>query len=186
VRALVLGGADSVWNDVAASEQTLGCDWWDVVVAANDIGVAWPRTLDHWCSLHPNKLERWRTERTKRALPGPAVTWTKKGKRCRGVDREVTHRFGGGSSGLLTVSVARAVGADRIVLCGVPMTKTGYFKESTEHRHPRNFSSADAHWRKWRLHAEELSGYVRSMGGRTRELLGAPTPEWMEATDEAA
>jgi hypothetical protein len=180
--AIVLGGAACVWADVGASETLLGPEWWDLVVAANDIGCVWPRRLDHWCSLHANKLDGWTREREKLGHPDGYVTWAKKGKKPRGVDRGVAHRYGGGSSGLLAVSVALEAGAHRIVCCGVPMTRDGYFSESVEHPQGKTFSSADSHWRKWRLHSAELARHVRSMSGRTRELLGAPDPEWLAET----
>jgi hypothetical protein len=178
----VIGGAASVFTDVRDSETLLGPEWWDTVVAANDVGCVWPHRLDHWCSLHANKLPKWTEERRKLGHPDGYLLWGRKGKGGRDVDRDVAHRFGGGSTGLLAVSVALEVGATRIILCGVPMTKSGYFAGSVVHPPTKTFSSADSHWRKWRLHSAELVRHVRSMGGRTRELLGAPDPEWLAET----
>ena len=50
--AIVLGGADCVWDDVLAWEAIYGRRWDGLVAAANDIGCHWPRPLDHWATLH--------------------------------------------------------------------------------------------------------------------------------------
>src|SRR5688572_6460764 len=54
--ALLLGGADCVWDDVNALESMLGSTWPGIVIAVNDIGAMWPRRLDHWCSLHMENM----------------------------------------------------------------------------------------------------------------------------------
>jgi hypothetical protein len=88
---------------------------------------------------------------------------------------------------MLATAVALHLGCSRIVLCGVPMTKTPHFAESVVHPHTRNWSSADGHFRAWKKPdmLAKLQGRVRSMSGRTRDLLGAATPEWL-AESEAA
>lgn len=184
MKALVLGGARCVWSDVRESEALFGLDWWDAVVACNDIGCHWPRPLDAWCTLHPEKMQRWRDAREQNGHPPPGECIARQGKNKRGIDRTIRHRFGGGSSGLLAVSVAFALGADKIVLCGVPMTKTPHFAESEVHPSTKPWGSANSHWKKWRLHAEKMDGVVKSMGGRTRTLLGPPTLEWMGESDQ--
>lgn len=79
-----------------------------------------------------------------------------------------------GSSGMYATRIARAKGGTHVVLAGVPITVE-----------PHDFGGAP--WRAaqafretWRLKKNELVPYVRSMSGWTRELLGAPTPEWLQ------
>lgn len=69
-----------------------------------------------------------------------------------------------GSSALLAVHVARAMMCEKIILCGVHLDDPGYsiFQKSWER---------EAH-----LHAK----YLRSMGGWTKELFGAPSRDWLE------
>lgn len=187
-KALVLGGAECVWDDIDESERLLGPEWWDIVVAANDVGCHWPKQLDAWASLHPNKFRDWTKLRASLGHPNGYQTFTRRGSGQKHADVAVTHRFGGGASGLLAVTVALHLGATRVVLCGIPMEKVPHFAESEVHVRGRPWRP-DAHRRKWKQHAAELSGTVRSMsrvygpdGWRssfTRNLLGAPSPEWL-------
>ena len=186
MKALVIGGADCIWTDVQASERLFGAQWWDLVVAANDIGCHWPRRLDAWATLHVEKMQRWREDRDRRGHPAGYVTYSRSGKKRRGIDETVHHRFGGGASGLLAVSVALHLGADRIVVCGVPMTKSPHFDESAVHPKGKPWPSPDAHWKKWRHHAAVLSQVIRSMSGRTQEMFGAPTADWLGITTGTA
>ena len=161
----------------------LGYPWDGYVVAANDIGIHAP-VLHHWCTLHPEKMAGWERERRQAGRPAGYTRW---GRRIhQSVDRQVT-AWGGGSSGLLGVTVARdALGCERIVLCGVPMTRSPHFAESTVHPRGKPWPSAHSHWKVWvkDTNVARMKGRVRSMSGRTKDLLGAPTREWLEEGDE--
>jgi hypothetical protein len=179
-RALVLGGASCVWDDVLELERMLGHAWDGVVVAANDVGAHWPRDLHHWASLHPYKLPAWMELREQQI--GGGVTyelWTddRRYHTAIVVDHAI-NAWPGGSSGMLALQVAKEIGCTRAVLCGIPMTPTGHFIESVERFHPQ-WVSAPGHMRAWRRHLALIEGWARSMSGATRELLGAPTPEWL-------
>lgn len=193
MKVIIIGGGACIWDDVARSEDLLGDDWWDVCIAVNDVGCHWPRRLDHWVSLHSEKVTRWRRERDAEGLPGEYQFWGKvryserkpipKGMpRAKGIDRLV-RPWGGGSSGLFGVTVAAELGARKVVLCGIPMTRTVHFPESRVHLPDRAWGGADGHFRAWPRLIDRL-GNVRSMSGRTRDLLGAPTPEWLNDHEE--
>lgn len=183
--ALVLGGGPHVWDEVIAFERLYGQQWDGIVIAANDVGVHWPRDLHHWCSLHPDKLVQkdpnhprrypWVQQRMLNGFSMDFVTWSRRDKLT---DRQV-QPWGGGSSGLLAVAVAFALEAPRIILCGVPMTKQPHFEESGVHNQKLVWASADNHWRVWQGWATKMQGRVRSMSGRTQELLGMPDSEWL-------
>lgn len=183
MKALVLGGGEGVWREVEATEQMLGLDWWDIAVACNDVACHWPRPLDAWCTLHPEKMAGWKKARETNGHPPASEHIARHGKKTPAIDRTIRHPYGNGSSGLLAVAVAQDLGATHIILCGVPMKKSPYFAESDVHPEGKVFAGADAHWKKWRQHGSELDGVVKSMSGRTRELLGAPTREWLEDSD---
>lgn len=174
MNALALGGADCVWDDVAASEALLGEAWWDIVVACNDAGAAWPERLDHWVSLHPDKLEHvWKPRREGNQ---DYETWSNlhRGDKDPGPTDHHLENWGG-SSGLFCVTVALEVGADRIVVCGMPMESQPHFHGINPWEEWSSFRQA------WEDHHEEMDGRVRSMSGWTRQLLGAPSPEWLAA-----
>lgn len=180
-RALVLGGATSVWDEVLAWEERYG-PWDGLVIAANDVGAHWPRALDHWATLHYEKMDRWRSLRTFNGFaPVRGWHWTVD-KHGRVIAREhtklVADVWSGGSSGMLAVQVAQLVGAQRVVLCGVPMSPVPHFTETSEN-HPGNWDASHGYWKAWLRYEHKVQGWVRSMSGRTRDLLGEPTPEWV-------
>lgn len=179
--ALVLGGGKDVWLDVLRLERMIG-PWPGLVVACNDAGVAWPRRLDHWVSLHPEKFHvvsasdgigEWRRKREAEGFPGGYVTWARRNPEM--VDR-ICESWNGGSSGLYAVAVAYHLGCSRVVLCGVPMTPTVHFHGG---RREQPWYDADDFWPVWERHLERLKERTRSMSGRTRDALGAPTPQWL-------
>lgn len=177
--ALVLGGADCIWEDVRELECIYGREWDGVTIAANDIGSWWPRALDHWVSLHPNKFARWMEQRAANGFPPAGSTWGRVGRHEEAVtwDHELQH-WPGGDSGLLAVQVAQQIGVRRVILCGVPMTTSAHFAESKENFGPLWYASA-GHITAWGKHREHLIGWVRSMSGKTKELLGEPTMPWL-------
>lgn len=179
--ARVLGGAECVWDDVSALSQLLGRPWPGITIAANDIGCVWPEPIDHWVTLHCNRMKGWEQVRKDNELPGGYTTWggspntvKKQGMDCY-VDGWRT-----GSSGLLAVGVALdGLGCTKVVLCGVPLTVSPHFKESVVHTPGEDWRSAEGHWNGWLRERKRFESRVRSMSGRTRhKLLGPPTMEW--------
>ena len=73
-----------------------------------------------------------------------------------------------GSSSLLGALAAIKLGYDRIVLCGCPLEGKN-----------NNGSPYDSFRVGWENKKKYLNDRVRSMSGWTRELLGAPTQEWL-------
>lgn len=167
-------------------EVMYGRQWDGWVIAANDVGAHWPRDLHHWASLHPNKIPGWRDLRRRQGFDcGGIETWSQvsrwSGRRdySRMADHEL-QAWGGGSSGMLAVQVAAELGVKGAVLCGVPMTKTPHFAETKETFHSI-WVAANGHWRAWKTNLHLMRGWVRSMSGRTEELLGAPDPDWLSS-----
>jgi len=76
-----------------------------------------------------------------------------------------------GSSALLGVQAALLLGYNRIILCGCPLTGKNEQNGSYE-----NFRNG------WIPRVREIDGRVRSMSGWTKELLGAPTQEWLDGS----
>lgn len=79
-----------------------------------------------------------------------------------------------GSSGLFAVRVALELGFDRIVLCGVPMQKEQGRLDGIV-----RWSGAEAFKKGWQQALPHLRDTTRSMSGWTKQLLGAPTAEWL-------
>lgn len=175
MNALVFGGAACIRQDLARVPR----DWADIRVAVNDIGTRVGR-LDHWCSLHPDRFDRWESQRAALGLNDSYQLWTrvppypvhKRIGRCR-----QTRHWGGGS-GLLAVKVALEQGADRVLLCGMPLSRSPHFTAQTEWG-----GEPWPEWWKflgdWASRYHVLKDRVRSMSGNTRDMFGAPDEEWL-------
>ena len=166
--ALVIGGAETAFAEATAVCELAGFEASpaNAVFAVNDMIAAYPHVVDHAVTLHPHKLMGWLRERHKAGFAPPLRSWCHRNKQAHFTDWSADW---GGSSGLLAVKIARELGFNRIILCGVPMTvQGGHFR-----RHQR-WVSAFGFRPAWERHAAELRPYVRSMSGWTREIFGAP------------
>lgn len=178
--ALVLGGGGCLWSDV---REAMALGRFDVVVACNDAGTVWPGRLDAWVSLHPEKMGMWRARREKAGHPAPgrvfAATEARPDRVPVNVDETTDYLFPGqlasGSSGLFAAKVALIdLGADRAVLCGIPMmVKGGHFFD------PTHWLGANSHRQGWLEAMPQITGRVRSMSGWTADQLGRPDKEWL-------
>jgi hypothetical protein len=181
--ALVLGGAASVWDDLAQA-RALGT--FDAVFAVNDAAAAYPGEIEWMATLHPEHLHRWLTERERGGYPRPRFLAAHAGngydtERRAGIrlDYQTPECWPGlssssGSSGLFATKVAIEKGFDRVVLCGVPMDP-----QAPHFFDPQPWQAGINFWEAWELALPHLRDKVRSMSGRTRELLGAPSASWI-------
>lgn len=181
--AMVLGGGQGVWDDVVAWEMAYGKQWDGLIIAANDVGSHWPRVLHHWCTLHAEKMPNWIATRRRYGFPGEFQTWGRRVGKTRGAPTWIEHSvmpWGGGSSGLLAVQVARILGCTKIILCGIPMEAVPHFAESLVHASDKPWTSCAGHWRAWMKCKAKYQAWTRSMRGETRRMLGGPTRAWLE------
>lgn len=180
MRALVLGGAASLAEDEAAI-LALGFKP-DLIVATNHAGRDREGRVDAWCSFHLELFPLWLKERRAHGRPDPESLWTcAPAPKPKSLDLPVRRAPNWrGSSGLLAVTVALELGAERIVLCGVPLTKEG-----EHYDRPGLWRDAGNYRAGWVANASAMAGKVKSMGGWTAELLGEPGPVWL-ATAKAA
>lgn len=176
--ALVLGGGENVWDDIDRLEELMGEPWPGAVFVCNDMGYkkghngrVWDRRVDHWATLHAEKLGGWQRMRKDAGLPGGFETWSSV---RRTVVRNHFQGWTNGSSGLYAVSVAlKGVGHPRVILCGIPMDRR---KNSFS---GREWASYSRYVKGWTTRLEELRGRVRSLSGWTRATFGAPSIEWI-------
>lgn len=163
-----------MWDDIKAARELFEPDAFFVT---NDMIPLWPERIDYVCSLHPEKVADWLSERHKKGLPSPGEIWCHKIAGPRGlVHKGVDHTTNdwAGSSGLFAAKVALEQGFGKIVTCGVPLDS-----ERTHIARKRIWSAAHAFRSGWKRNHDKLRDKVRSMSGWTKEFLGAPSPEWL-------
>lgn len=174
--AFILGSALCLHDDFKAALSSFQPS---SIIAVNEAGRDYEGVLDHWVSMHPPLLIKWIEERRDWDVPlFTGTVWT---------PRHITLPKGliasraeswGGSSGLLAVTVALGLGFEKIILCGVPMERLGahYFNKD------RPWNDAGIYKASWKRNLDKIAPTVRSMSGWTKELLGAPSLEWVNAS----
>ena len=182
--ATVCGGAQGVWGEFKRATELIesvlepGDEW--IRMAVNDAGVEHPDPLHHWVTMNNSLMRRWRPMRTQAGRQ--PTTWSIRideavdrlaRRHVKVAKRSLQDPWIRGSSGLLGVDVAiNQVGADAVILCGIPMARRlNQFTGMT--------SCWESSWPSWQELRDELEGTVRSWSGRTLAMLGEPTAEWL-------
>lgn len=172
--AIVLcGGGDPFREFANAIELCRGAGRNFIVIAGNDMIGKYPLHIDHAVSLHPDKFKLWFGERVSAGYEAATRVWSH--RPFSGVTDWT--RDWQGSTGLICIKIARELGYTHVVLCGVHMTVEG-----NHFIRQKPWNAAHGFRRGWTGRIRELSPYVRSFGGWTREQFGEPTVEWL-ATD---
>ncbi len=185
--ALCLGGAECVWQDADAAFALFKPD---AVYACNDIAARWPGPIDFMCSLHAEHIGKWKAERARRGHPGvyrtvaPATIENPKLRQAERppqiIQRVEPFKFSdsaifSGSSGLYTAKIAMADG-HKVVMAGVPLDGSNNFARG------KPWLDVAAYVQGWEAAIPILRARVRSMSGRTADVLGKPTSEWLAET----
>lgn len=184
--AAVLGGANRGFEELEHLRTICRVE---AVYAVNDAAAEYPGDLAAFVTLHPEKLLPWTSQSNGVSDPGWLARRAyvdKQHKTCEviaheahpGVTRVVDYRWPGmvasGSSGLFAVKVALEK-FERVVCCGVPMDANRNHFFSAEPWHEVN-----SFWEAWSEQAYvHIKDCVRSMSGRTAQLLGMPTKEFL-------
>lgn len=179
-RLVVCGSGRCLWDDLKALQAKV-----DPVslqyMAVKQSGMYLPFRFQHWSGAHGERFQ-W------------MVPLRREGYYFHGFDAEgrrgvkpqklgamihsekswplVTHVWPSkmtGTSALFAVRVGLALGYDEIILCGIPLDKTGRFYDAPW---DAGVDLNIVDMREWEAYSHVLQGRVRSMSGRTRELLG--------------
>lgn len=185
-RALIVGRSAAAMEDYAAA-LTFGP--YDEVLVVGKMLVAFPHEADHAVSFHSDLFAKWARTRRERGYPPVGCYW---GATYKGKDMYLGHPAPGplrrvaqvgGSSGFMAVQVAvDELRCERVVLAGVPMDAAAShmpFTLCSSETSGAPWAEADHYWETWVERMDWLRGYVRSVSGRTRDVLGAPTQEWL-------
>jgi hypothetical protein len=152
------------------------------IMCINDAVLAFRDRVNHFASYHDELIGNWMMVRKPETIDGvlkPVLRGVVTHGQRAGEFTKRVHVFqhGGGTSAMFGALVAERLGYERIILCGCGLTKEGRFCEppwATTHDYWETDDGPA--WIRAR-DAGELS-HCRSMSGRTREVLGAPPPEW--------
>lgn len=176
--AVILGGALSLHEDLEQLAELVDIDSC-VVIAINDAGRDYRGRIDHWMTLHANRLPAWIRLRALRCgldpqehlRRRPYVVWSNEAHHL--VDR--VRSDWGGSSGLFAPkNVIEDLQLPRGILTGVPIDPQRHFDRDGD------WLAAEAMQPIWLSRMPQLQGRFRSMSGWTMEQLGRPTREWIQ------
>lgn len=170
-RAIILGGAQTLHRD---HREALELFEPDLVIACNHAARDHEGRVDHWVSMHPEFFPKWIKMREIAGLPQVPNYWHPRHKPTPIPSNPL--KSIGGSSGLFCVAVAEQLHCTHAVLVGVPMVK---MENHYDKREP--WWEARQYHPAWERQRERFAGWVRSMSGWTKELLGAPDEEWLNA-----
>jgi hypothetical protein len=183
-RALIIGCAKGVWDEVKAAKALTS---FDTIYCVKMAGIEWNEGFFWWVTLHPEFMENYKASRTKLGLPNTyKVIGPLEGECGRHsvhpVDRRLTYRWRGmtssGSSGLFGIKAALDDGHDKVILAGIPMAQqAGHFKRREEWFHCESFKLG------WEAAMPHLKNKVKSLSGWTERVLGKPTPEWLGVSE---
>lgn len=183
--ALVIGSARCLWDDVKAARELFR---FDAVCCVKRVGIHWPEPFQVWATLHPEYMDEYEARRAALGhpggyeivapLPGEVGMHGKKGR----IARRISYRFDGmnasAGSGIYGAKVMLESGFDRVVLAGVPMNDDPHFLDH-EKWGTGKWTGVGSFLFGFEKAAKHLMGRVKSMSGHTRDVLGAPTPEWI-------
>ena len=169
--ALVVGSGCGVWEEYSLGAAAVTAP---AIVAVNLMTLMLP-LVHHAVSHHAAAIVHLtRARRTLRGLI-PYDTETHSSEFHADVDhvwRDL--RDLGADSGLLAVQVALRLGAQRVVVVGIPLDQQGHFYDD-----PTTRTGGDDHTNYrhlWRKVVPELAGRVFGVRGFLRDLLGPPPP----------
>lgn len=172
---IILGSALTVWSEFEKARQI------DPKAELMAINLAfcglryWVQrqllVCHHWISLHPEFFAIRHLYAGKRT-----TTHCFTNAPDKGVDY-VWPVSSEGSSGLFATKVALLMGYEKIMLCGIPIKDAPHFHDMPGFRHPEMEDRAV--WLAWEMAADALRGRVKSFSGRTKDLLGEPTEDWI-------
>lgn len=179
---IIVGRAAAALDEYDAA-QLLGA--FDCCLVVGKMAVDFPHPIDHWVTFHAALYDKWSAEREARGHPAPMRYWSAiyRGRKLGEHETSRTLDFVpciGGSSGYMAVQVALdMLGLQRVVLAGIPMQA-----DAAHYGDARAWDEANFYWATWERNLSTLRGKLRSMSGRTRDALGAPTSTWLAGQEE--
>jgi len=170
-RLLIVGGARCVWDDIDQLPGRLE-KWTGDIMAVNDVGQHIHQFIRHWATLHPEYMPGWHAYRYGHNYGARGHVYTHSTKIAAAIQFVWDLPLAGGSSGLFAAKIALLMGYEEIVLAGMPMDGSGHFFDPPWLDHSGLGRADLIEWEQAR--EVVFGGRVRSLSGKTREILGGP------------
>lgn len=180
---LVLGSGQNVFEDIAQAEALLKRE--DIqydVMACNLSFLAYNGHVLHLVSVHPERLLYF--YELAKLLPEQRMAhiYTHSFMLCDGIQYAWPIANQEGTSAMFCVKVGLLLGYKKIIVCGVPLAGSRRFYDNPNQEFINNFScpAIEHAWREWHK-TEAFQKNVRSMSGKSAEILGIPDEAWLRA-----
>jgi hypothetical protein len=147
------------------------------VMAVNHVGTDLNCRLAHWVSQHAHDLIlRFLLRETYALDCRNIVLHSMKHDAVGEREIDVAWRMVDATnlSGLFAVKIAVSLGYDRIIMAGCPMDGTGRYYDEPKQRGCYDDPNMIVAWRNIVHDNPEIQTRVRSLSGKTREILGEP------------
>jgi hypothetical protein len=170
---IILGSACGVWEDYEKARKT--ARQFDVMII-NFTSLFYTKAISHLVSLHHDFLSPLREIRQKVFSSLPHFH-THSNHPDKEVDFVWQFDDYSGSSGLFATRIALALGYNKIILCGIPITNGRNFYHPLDYVNPLGDRANILSWQK--ANQEIFKNRVKSMSGNTKIWLGEPTEKWI-------
>jgi len=176
--ALCIGGAACAWSDLKAAEAIIG-DSPRIVIVCNFAGIQYAGRIDAWVTLHAEQFPDWPSQRIGNADYRVFMHPHHDGE-PEYPGAEVVPQRWHGSSGLYMAQIAlEHLGANRVILCGVPLTGEGDHIHWPADVRPAALTQAMRYRAGFEAALPIIGPQVRSMSGWTAETYGQPDEDWL-------
>jgi hypothetical protein len=166
---LVIGSASGVWDDL----KKVNPDDYDLM-GINHMMIHYPGRLDHGATLHSDHMPGFAFFQGYEASNKPCqMMMTHSNFKNEWVKTVWPIHRDGGTSGLFGVFIGLLMGYDKIVLAGCPCDDSRHFYDPPDFVY--DAYARDTRLAEWtRANDEIFNGQVKSLSGRTKQLLGEP------------
>lgn len=186
---MVMGGARCVWDDISKFWALMGLEFTNdkkaeppwTTIAVNDISMHYRPKLDHLVSMHAGQPGPCLLVRLENAChPSRPLTHTQRHIPDLQVPPFYEWRldgYVGGTSAGFATAIGLALGCTKVVLAGVPLDGDGHYFDPPGAKLTQFDTRTQAI--QWGMFKNYFGDQVRSMSGKTQEILGEVTQEWL-------